>query len=314
MSVLRILAIAAIATVMVTGCSAGSEGTVGKSVPDTTTATPTSSAPETGPPPNPPPTDGTTPDLPHLPFGDGLQTTEVGLTFKASTSSLEPGQQTAYSFRIVDSQGKSFTTFLPEQTKLMHLYLVRSDLTAFQHVHPAMSTDGTWTATLQRLQPGAYRAYAVFTAYDSGGDQISLVLGDTFTVAGAASTVALPPPSPTTQVDGYTVTVTASPMTAGKPVNATITISKDGAPVTNLQPYLGSYADVVAAHEGDLAFAYFIPQDRVSGVLEGPSISFRGAPTEAGNWRLFVQFQIDGALHTAALTMGVGHIPLGRWL
>jgi hypothetical protein len=154
--------------------------------------------------------------------------------------------------------------------------------------------------------------YATFTAFDSGGDQIPLVLGDALTVTGAASTVALPPPSPTTQVDGYAVTVSGSPLTVGVLGSATITISKDGSPVTNLQPYSGSFADVVAAHEGDLAFAYFIPQGTVRGNQGGPSISFLTTPAEAGNYRLFVQFQTGGTVHTAALTVGIGRIPLGR--
>lgn len=303
---LRTLAAVAIATVMVTGCSIGSGGQVAKFVPARTTATPSATTQDSGQSPAPSTSGDATSDSPQLPLGDGLQTTQVGLTFTPSTSSLEPGQQTVYSFRIVDSHGKPFTTFLPEQTKLMHLYLIRSDLTAFQHVHPTMSSNGTWTAAIQTLEPGAYRAYAVFIAYDSAGDQVPLVLGDNVTVTGTPATVALPPPSTTTEVDGYTVTVTGSHLTVGAPGSATITISRNGSPVTDLQPYLGAYADVVAAHDGDLAFAYFLPQGTVKGDHGGPSISFVAAPAKAGNWRLFVQFQTGGAVHTGALTIAIG--------
>jgi hypothetical protein len=285
---------AGIAMIMFTGCD-GSDGTVGKFVPA------------------PSPTGSTTSDSPQLPLGDGLQATVAGLTFKASTTSLEPGQQVDYTFRILDSHGRTFTAFLPQQTRLMHLYVVRSDLAAFQHVHPTMSTDGTWTASLQALQPGAYRAYAAFTAYDGGVDQIPRVLGDSFTVAGLASTVALPPPSSTAEVDGYTVTLTGPPLTAGVPGRATFAISKAGSPVTNLEPYQGDYADAVATRAGDLALAYFVPQGTVQGNHGGPSISFFAAPAEAGNYRLFVQFQTGGTIHTAALTVRIGQLPLGRW-
>jgi hypothetical protein len=97
------------------------------------------------------------------------------------------------------------------------------------------------------------------------------------------------------------------------PGHATITISKDGLPVTNLQPYLGYYADAVATRAADLAFAYFVPQGTVQGNHGGPSISFFAAPAEAGNYRLFVQFQTGGTIHTAALTVWIGQLPLGRW-
>lgn len=36
----------------------------------------------------------------------------------------------------------------------MRFYLVRSDLTGYQHVHPTMAAGGVWTA------PGSYHVYA----------------------------------------------------------------------------------------------------------------------------------------------------------
>ena len=39
---------------------------------------------------------------------------------------------------------------------------VRRDLTGYQHLHPRMSRDGTWSAPLTVSQPGAYRAFADF--------------------------------------------------------------------------------------------------------------------------------------------------------
>lgn len=85
----------------------------------------------------------------------------------------------------------------------------------------------------------------------------------------------------------------------------TVTISKDGKPVTDLQPYLDTYAHLTAIHEGDLAFAHLHPQTKINGDSGGPDLAFHAMFPKAGNWRLFLQFQTAGQLHTAALTLKV---------
>jgi hypothetical protein len=85
----------------------------------------------------------------------------------------------------------------------------------------------------------------------------------------------------------------------------TVSISKDGEPVTDLQPYLETYAHLTAFREGDQAFAHLHPQTEVKGDRGGPDLDFQAMLPESGNWRLFLQFQTGGKLHTAALTLKV---------
>jgi hypothetical protein len=80
----------------------------------------------------------------------------------------------------------------------------------------------------------------------------------------------------------------------------TVTVSKNGIPVTDLQPYLDTYAHLTALHEGDLAFAHLHPKGTVNGDHGGPTLSFAADLPSAGNWRLFLQFQTAGVVHTAA--------------
>ena len=37
----------------------------------------------------------------------------------------------------------------------------------------------------------------------------------------------------------------------------------------------------------------------------GPTLSFEAMLSQAGNWRLFLQFQTGGVLHTAEITLSV---------
>jgi hypothetical protein len=240
------------------------------------------------------------------PSGDGLAASASGFRFAPAVSSLPPGQAASFRFQIQGADGKPVTAFEPDQTKLMHFYLIRSDLTGFQHIHPELATDGTWTAPVTPLQPGTYRAYTSFTTEDGAGKAVPLVLGEQITVAGTAATRPVPAGSTTTEVDGYTLTLSGGHPMATMEGELTVTVSKDGQPVTDLQPYLDTYAHLTAFHEGDLAFAHLHPKGTVNGDHGGPALSFAAMLPRSGNWRLFLQFQTAGVLHTAEVTVPVG--------
>ncbi|MET8292301.1 hypothetical protein ABZV80_45510 [Streptomyces sp. NPDC005132] len=248
---------------------------------------------------------GDMPGMDHMADGNRLSDTQDGYRLTSSGQSLPAGKQAAYRFTVTGPDGKPVTGFAVDQTKRMHFYAIRSDLTGFQHLHPAMAVNGTWTADLASLAPGSWRTFASFTP-DSGADKgKDFVLSRTVTVPGQAAKTLLPAAAGSTQVDGYTVTVKGELM-AGMAHPLTVSVAKDGKPVTDLQPYLNTYAHLTAFHEGDAAFAHLHPTTKVNGDHGGPDLSFHAELPTAGNWRLFLQFQTGGKLHTAALTLRVG--------
>lgn len=235
---------------------------------------------------------------------DGLQASVAGLTLQPRMPTLptEPGPWT---FQIVDASGKPVTEFTPEQTKLMHFYVVRDDLSVFNHLHPTMAADGTWTAELPQLFAGDYRVYTQFTAIGGAGKSVTPVLSIAASVAGTEPAVPLPDPALNVSVDGYALAVDSSALTAGKAGELTVTVSKDGRDVTDLEPYLDSYAHVTAIRAEDMAFAHLHPEGVVNGAHGGPTLTFRAALPSSGLWRVFIQFQTLGTLHTAAITVRV---------
>ncbi|MGN5379491.1 hypothetical protein ACQ4WX_26080 [Streptomyces lasalocidi] len=102
--------------------------------------------------------------------GNGLAAAEDGYKMTATAATLPAGKATDYRFTVTGPDGKPVTDFAVDQTKRLHFYAIRSDLTGFQHVHPTMAGDGTWTAPLAALQPGTWRLYASFTP-DSGASE-----------------------------------------------------------------------------------------------------------------------------------------------
>jgi hypothetical protein len=186
----------------------------------------------------------------------------------------------------------------------MHFYLIRDDLSGFQHLHPTMDAAGTWSVTTQALMAGSYRIYTQFMphAAASGG---ALVLSRPIIIGGsAAPSATLPAASSTTTIDGYTLAVAGAPK-GGVETPLRITISKGGTPVTDLQPYLETYAHVTAIRAGDLAFAHLHPAGAVDGDHGGPTLTVNADLPEAGIYRMFIQFQTAGQPHTAPITIKV---------
>ena len=238
--------------------------------------------------------------------GTGLSASADGFTLTAATTTLSPHAAVSFRFKIVNAMGMAVTAFEPDQTKLMHFYLIRSDLTGFQHVHPTMAADGTWSANLTSLTPGSYRAYTAFNAKNTADTTVAEVLSTAVTVPGTGATTPLPAAASTTTVDGYTLTVSGQMMPA-MPHTLTITISKNGKPVTDLQPYLETYAHLTAIHARDLAFAHLHPEGGAAMTdTGGPALTVQTMMPEGGDWRFFIQFQTGGVLHTAAITLHVG--------
>ncbi len=238
--------------------------------------------------------------------GNGLAAEQDGYRLDAQDTTLPAGKAARFRFTIVGPDGKAVTNFAEDKTKRLHFFAIRSDLTGYQHVHPAMDSSGAWTANLGALAPGSWRMYASFIPETGPGKGEDFVLSSAVTVPGVVANTALPAPSRTAETDGYTVTVDGeSELTAGIATPLTITITQDGKPVTDLQPYLGAYAHLTAFHEGDAAFVHLHPLTEADGANGGPTLPFSAVLPQPGNWRLFLQFQVGGKLHTAALTLHV---------
>jgi hypothetical protein len=242
------------------------------------------------------------PDMAMIP-DDGLARSAGGFTLALRTPVLPAAQPAVLRFQIT-GDGKPVTRFEPDMTKLMHLYLIRSDLNSFQHVHPVMAPDGTWSVRLAAHTPGSYRIFTTFTAVNAMGKPAAVVLSAPVTIPGTPAIAPLPPPSQTATVDGYTLAIAGTARVRTQRT-LTITITKDGKSVTSLQPYLDSYAHLTAFRQGNLAFAHLHPEQTATSALAGPELTFHTMFSQPGTYRMFLQFQTSGTLHTAAFTFPV---------
>jgi hypothetical protein len=207
----------------------------------------------------------------------GLAVSEHGLTLEQTYDGRE------LRFRITDRPGRTVRDFDVEHTKRMHLIVVRRDMTSFQHLHPRQDADGSWSVPLALREPGAYRVFADFSV---GGEPRTLATD--LAIDGDVRTTPLPAPTRTVRTDGLEVTMSD---------DLRFSITRDGRPVA-VQDYLGAKGHLVALREGDLAFLHVHPDER--------SLRFEATFPTAGRYRLFLQFQVDGRVHTAEFTQEVG--------
>ena len=211
---------------------------------------------------------------------------------------LAAGRTVEWRFRVVDTEGETVRRFEREQTKLLHLILVRSDLTGYQHLHPILGTDGAFTIPIEVEQPGRYRAIADFT---SAGARH--VVKTDLEAPGRTAQAPLPPPATVARTDGYRVQLQRpSTLRAGSSARLTFEVSRAGQPVGDLQPYLGAYGHLVALHAPDLDYSHVHP---IGEDLARGSVSFEAELPEPGSYRLFLQFRAGGRVHTAAFTQRV---------
>jgi hypothetical protein len=204
------------------------------------------------------------------------------------------GRPRPYAFRIERGADQTVSDFQVEHTKRMHLILVRSDLTGFQHLHPKMSDDGTWRGSVRLPKGGEYRMIADFK---TAGKRRTLT--SDVEVDGEFKRARLPAPSPYSRTDGgLDVGLYHHGAGAGVPAHVQFEVAAEGRPVTaELEPYLGAMGHLVAIREDDLKYLHTHP--------DGASPGFHVEYPTAGNYRVFVQFRHQGRIHTAAFTVAV---------
>ncbi|MEU4175666.1 hypothetical protein [Streptomyces sp. NPDC026589] len=229
----------------------------------------------------------------------GLSVSENGYTLELDSTIFPAGVRTV-AFRVTGPDGRPVTEFTPEHEKKLHFIAVRRDTTGFQHVHPVMDGKGTWSVDLT-LEPGDWRFFADIHPVGHGG---TMTLGIDASVAGPYGPQPIPGGSRSARVGEYTVTLDGE-LLPGTASDLTLTVSRNGRPVTDLQPYLGAYGHLVALRVGDLGYLHVHPDGEPGdGVTEpGPGITFMAAAPSGGVYRLYLDFQHEDAVRTAEFTV-----------
>jgi hypothetical protein len=203
----------------------------------------------------------------------------------------------------VTGPGGPVTDFKSVHTKPKHMYVLRDDLSGYQHLHPEVAGD-TWTAPVTITDGGAYRVYIEFVPHgrpDGPMGAEPTVLGVPFVIAGDTSMIPVPAPEAEARSGAYTVRRLdgAADLASGTQTALQFQVLRDGRPAV-LEPYLGAYAHLSNFEVRTQGLKHLHP---LPGGTGDALLSFHAAFAERGDKRMFLQFRAGGTVHQVAFTI-----------
>jgi hypothetical protein len=228
----------------------------------------------------------------HATDGHGASGHAERVTLDLDRTRVAAGSGRRVTFRLLDADGAPLTSYDERHERDLHLIVVGTPgLTDYQHLHPTRDGD-LWTARMA-LAPGRYRVYA--DGRTAGED---FVAQSSLTVTGRRTPDRrTPAPSTRDRVGPYDVALDAA-----ADGTMTLRVTRDGEPVTDLQPYLGASGHLVVIRRGSLDYVHAHPEDGPP----GPEVAFAVEFDEPGVHRLFFDFKHQGRVRTAAFTVRTG--------
>jgi len=198
-----------------------------------------------------------------------------------------------------------------------HLFIVSDDLAYYDHIHPTQEADGAFVIETALPKSGEYHLFCDFLPV--GG--VPQVVHQHLTTAGFEPPRPKPPPRLTPDtvltktVDGIRFSLTLEPprVAAGKATAFIYHLVDDrtGAPVTDLQPYLGAWGHTLILSDDVERYLHCHPTQMIpmgvdrSGLFGGPDVSFNATILRPGVHRLWSQFMRGGKVTTVSFTIDV---------
>jgi hypothetical protein len=229
---------------------------------------------------------------------------------------LKAGTKTKFKLQVINPlTGAPVKDFATVHDKMYHLFVISRDMKHFAHEHPQLEADGSYSIELTLPQPGHYLLLSDFLPIGGSPQVVTTPLvtagfdGDL-----TASIPTLEPDAEWTKVIDdvkLELQLERSKMVAGEEVDLPFhfTNAKTGAPITDLQRYLGAFAHALILSEDMVEHIHAHPQEMLEGTEKteggGPTVIFDAFFPRPGRYRAWVQFQRQDKLRTVSFTFSV---------
>ncbi len=259
-------------------------------------------------------------------------TRDFRLVFRTEPAEVRPGEKAVLFFTFLRPGSREIVTdFEIVHTKPFHLFVISQDLEFFEHLHPIMGDEGTWSIETTVPKPGYYQVLCDLMPKGGSGQFLTAPLvtanyaGDLVTdsahlmpdpvfkknVGDLTATLAFDPPRPTACQYAH--------------LNFYLTDTSTGRPVTDLQTYLGQFShmllmsedmrcyvhshplNLVVEQEDAAAMPEYIiaPDADLAAIRGGPAVTFDALIPKAGVFRAWAQFQRNNQVRTIPFTFNV---------
>lgn len=238
---------------------------------------------------------------------------------------IAPGVPVVLISQLKDPSGETIVDLERVHEKLLHVIIVADDLSWYAHEYPKQRRDGAFELRTIFPNPGRYVLFHNFMP--EGGD-----------VQVVAAEVVVPGEPPERQpldvdatapkdVGGYTVQLQFQDRpAAGREASLAFTVTRDGEPVRNLEPYLGARGHLVIISEDLQNFVHGYPLeegpveeeddcDHGGGLSHesvhaavgsiGAQVAFTAEFPATGLYRAWVQFRHRGRVLTVPFAFDV---------
>ena len=191
------------------------------------------------------------------------------------------------------------TSYRLDENNFFHLVIIRDDFREFLHLHPRGSA-GSFKTSVALASGHLYYAYA---DSDPAGlapqvFRFSIREGSVPPVQSTGVSAS----APTALVGPYAVRISTTRLIAHTRAKLYLHFSKNGAPATDITPFLGTPAHAVAINTSDLSYLHIDPT-LVS--KTSPSQMHLTLPPIGAHaaYKLWVQFTGGGTVYTAPFTL-----------
>ncbi len=232
-------------------------------------------------------------------------TTEFPLDLRVEPAKFHAGDKVRLAFHVLDPKtGKQVRHFQVVHEKFMHMFVVSQDLGFFIHQHPVEGADHVFRYEMNFPKPGMYRVLADF--YPEGGSP-QLVARTVIVPARAGEDVKLATPKLSTELgvshaSNMDVELVMDPP---RPIVGMKTLMFFRLkPAYGLQQYLGAWGHMLAASDDLIDMIH----DHPFIADGGPQEQFNMIFPRARIYRVWVQFQRNGVVNTAAFNVPVSEL------
>lgn len=247
----------------------------------------------------------------------GMQIPEVRVDLSV-TPTAKPGTPVTLQFAIRNTKDNSVVKDLEIlHEKPFHLIMVSQDLSWYAHEHPQITANGDLTLNFTFPEAGNFVLYGDFKPRGKAGEVIPIALR----VEGEApkavvlkeDNLAVPK-----NVDGFEVKLTTTPsLQHGDSAKLAFRITKNKKPIADIETYLGAGGHLVGVSEDTTRFLHAHPAGHEAGgqghahheapakAKHGPNLEFATTFPRDGLYKIWLQFQHAGKIHTAPFVVRV---------
>lgn len=224
---------------------------------------------------------------------------QIHMSFNSTPKVIESVKPTLLTFKPIDKSDSTKLVALENtHERMLHMITVSEDLSWFDHIHPEAGGTGSYTVTETFPAGGQYLVYADYKpmGLEPRTDRFEIH------VAGESRKAVDHQPNLNAVANAYKLSiVNERPLETGS-IEIPIVIEKDGQKLTRegIQNYLGAIAHIILIKKEGKDFIHIHPES----TIEYPIVAHTNI-SKPGIYRMWVQFQTNGTVNTAAFTLDI---------